>query len=642
MPHVDLSKYKIRSKKNRLYNVANGVFTPHGEDYHRETGEIAQLYRDNGLTDSGIPWWAVALLPLEPGSEEYKCRRVHQQGRITPATGASPNATKFGAGIDYAELWRSIVQLSIDEYGDLTPFEAVKNDVDKCRYAALSCPRAFVQFIGLLDDDLEPWVLKSFHVQAIRAMRTKGLACVLLPFSHGKSALSSIVVPLMDWAENPESTQIRIYHSGSHTKYWTRKLMAEVEGNVHLHNLFPWIDRPRRGDPCEGIWSTEGFSIKGKVVVDPSFRPLTAGSSIVGVRADRVGADDWVNEFNSSSVTVQDKFYNYFKTGVLTMRRKRVDWSSRFATLWGNAYLIGTLFDRRDVNYRIHDEWTKLNEKGDKSYYTMRKSIYPHRNSRDTGEVIWPEKRPPDYVKQLEIDLGRRAFRMRCENRTTDTDETVFTERMLEDAKRDDLAYGELPSTGEYRFLLAYDPGTGQKSSRFQKYPAAVLMGQDITTQELHFIRFERWPIPAPRQIDRLIDWGRRYAVTICVESNATQASYQDWIRERAPDVRVITHYTSNVKHDAGAGVESLLPLFEAGKVRIHTGGVDEVVLREFVQEFIEWPQGRYSDMLMAAWIGRYKLRELLRSVAIGQRSVTPMYVRERGIRQRISLAKYK
>ena len=618
-------------------------------DWKGERHDIARLYAERGLTDGGIPWWAVGLLPLKPGTDEYRCRRVHQMGRTTPpvANAGRVRSSEWGTGTDFVDLWADIVTLAVDEWGGATPQDAVGEDVEACRRAALTDARSFVAFVNLLDDDLLPWVLKGFHVRAVRAMRGKPLSCVLLPFMHGKSALSSMVVPLMDWAENPESTQIRIYLSGNHTKMWTRKLMSVVEGNQALHSIFPWIDRPRKGDPCADIWSTEAFSIRGKKVVDSSFRPLTAGSSIVGVRADRVGADDWVTEMNSTSSTVQDKLYNYLKTGMLTMRRKRVDWSSGYETKWGTAYLIGTIFDRRDVNSRIFKEWTESRIKGDRSYYTMRFSVYPNRDSRARGEVLWPEYRPFDYVKQLEIDLGRRAFRMRCENKPVDSEEMVFTNQIMQDAQREDLAYGELPDRkhGErpLRYLIAFDPATGTKSGgRYQKFPAAVLMGQNPDTEELHFIRYERWSIPQPKQIVRLVEWARRYECSVCVESNSIQASYQDWLREKGPDVRVFTHYTSNIKHDAGAGVESLLPLFEAGKVRIHTGGVDPVILREFVTEFLEWPQGRYSDLVMASWIGRYNLRTILRNIPNNVSRNVPGYIPSRGHRQMVDLSRYR
>jgi hypothetical protein len=639
---VDLSIYRTRKKPGRPVSYLGPV------DWQKEVNDLYAIYAENDLTDAKIPWWAVSLLPLKPGSEEYHCRRAHQLGRTTPTVrnAGRTRAKNWGEGEDFVHLWKEIVGLARSEWEGATPRDAIREDRKACQRAALSDPRAFTQFTGLLDDDLQPWILKGFHVKAVIAMRCKALACILLPFAHGKSALSSIVVPLMDWADNPESTQIRIYHSGNFTKIWTRKLMDIVENNEQLHSIFPWIRKPERGDPCSDIWSTDGFSIGGKRVVDPSFRPLTAGSSIVGVRADRVGADDWVNEFNSTSQVTQEKFYNYLKTGVLTMRRHREHWNSPWMVKWGTVFIIGTVFDRRDVNYRIWKEWNDLNLKGKKQYYTMKFGVYPYQNSREKGEVIWPEYRPIEYIRELEISLGRRAFRMRCENKPVDTDETVFTEKMLDEANRSDLVYGELPQRAPgdqpLRYLIAYDPATGTKRNRNQAYPAAVLMGQSPTTEELHFIRYERWAIPQPRQVDRLIDWARRYSCSVCVESNNIQASYRDWISERAPDVRVTTHYTSDIKHDPGAGVESLLPLFENGKVRIHTGGVDPVILREFREEFLEWPQGRYSDMLMAAWIGRYQLRLILRNSYHNITNVVPEFVTQRGNRRFVDLSKYR
>lgn len=603
--------------------------------------EPLALLRERGLDDASVPWWALALLDLEKGSDYELLRRDRHEGRARWWLGHLGDAEQPDR--DRLLLWHDLVDLARRSFAGLTPRRAIEEmGSAACRHAACTSIRALCQFIDLQDDDLEPWTPKDFHVRAVRHMRTASAAVILLPYAHGKSATSSILVPLADWVENPESTQIRVYRSRDYTEHWTMKLMAIVEFNTSLHALTDGkVARPHPDDKTKKWTVRDGFAIAGKTVVDSSFRALTIGGGITGKRADRLGVDDLVDDRNMVSPTMQ-KYYNLLHSGVFTAERVRTGkaWTDTYGTRWGNSYLIGTIFDKRDVNYRLFQEFREYERRGDKSYRTVRESIYPHRHARETGDTLWPEKVPIAKALELEVKLKQRGFRLRCMNLPAEDGTEVFPSHWVERAVHEELRYGQRPPEGCHLYI-GYDPALG-KRTKGTKFPAAVVLGYNPDLDLWYFVRYERWAIPAPEQVRRLIAWATELHCPVVVEGNNIQESYEDWIHELSSSVQVITRPTGSAKHDIDDGVESFRPLFQDDRIRIHAGGVPHEMLAEFKEEWLSWPTGLYKDMVMAAWFGLYQHKLRWRPQVHVAQAPAPAFVADRGYRQVVDLSKYR
>lgn len=564
-----------------------------------------------------IPWWAVWLLEFDTSTPHNMVRARMDYNRPL-SDGFHPNFPDITRReIDL--IWSDILRRAFLLAGKADPMEVARSEPELMRWVALKSQRAFCELTGLTGDDQEPLRLMGFHVRVIRMIRSQPLSIALLPAQHGKSHLVTMVIPLMDWAEQSESVSIRAYQTQKDFSVpMTRKLMELVENSQTIKVLFPWIRRPERGDPCEKMWSTNGFSIGGKKVVEYSFRPVTPGASTVGIRGDRIIADDWVTEKNCVTPQIQDRFYNYFHSGVMTMRRK-TEWRSKFHTLWGTASAVGTIYDRQDYLARLSKEWKLKIKEGDPTRRVLRFSVYPHLHSRTRGEVLWPLKRSLDWVSNEEAELGRRGFRMRYLNLPMEDDEVVFREQTVKDACSQEWAFGEAPPGG--RVIIGYDPAAGAKKrgiSPGAKFPACVVLAfrRDPLREErtyCHIVEWHRWSVPQPEQVRRLVEISRRYQSAVVVEDNSTQRSYAEWIAEIAPDVRVISHATGAVKHDVHDGVESFQPLFDNGLMVIHCRGAALNDVKALSDEWMEWPQGRYTDLVMACWMARYQFKLLER-----------------------------
>lgn len=537
---------------------------------------------DLKLDEASVPWWALSVLPYRPGSDQYRVRRLAQNGELR----------KLDGGGALTRLWAEVVG-EARQLAEEGMEEWLSRDVEACRWGALESARAFVEFTGLLDDTLKQPMLKDFHVRTARLMRTSRYVELLLPFSHGKSWLSSILVPLMDFAEEPEFTQARIYFNKDYAKFWIRKLMHAVEHTEQLHRIFPWVSRPGRGNPVAQIWSTDGFCIAGKKAMDPSFESFGVGQA-TGRRFWRVGCDDWVVSDTAASVKVNARQWDYFHTGPMSMT-KPIPWRSHHSTRAPSTFVVGTLFDKRDFNHQLMQEWREL------GYSVVRQDIY---TDRSKTEVIWPEERPLEWVEAQKVSMGDRSFMLRCRNIVVDDTEVRFPHKAVDVACRTDLDWGD---TRGLPCLVSFDPASG-KRTRYAKYPAAVLCAYDDRLDEIHVVKYERWNLAMPRQIDNLADWSRAYACPVAVEDASQQIAYAQWMNSQYPEVRIFSHTTDRWnKRDWAQGVESLIPYFEQERIFIHAGGAPGQWLRSIREELMDYPQGQYTDLLMALWINKFQ-----------------------------------
>jgi hypothetical protein len=591
-----------------------------------------------------VPWWAVWLLEMEKGTPEWYVRRSLDLG--STVWYVQNDLTNKGFDKPVNAVWDDIVHRALQLAKRFDPLDVARQEPQVCRLAALKSQRAFCEFTDLRDDEGLVIKLMGFHCRVIRTLRQNALVIALLPAFHGKSALSTIVIPLVDWAEQPESVQIRAYQTQKDFSVpMTRKLMELVENNQAIKVLFPAIRRPERGDPCEKMWSTNGFSIGGKKVVEYSFRAVTPGASTVGIRGDRIIADDWVTEKNCSTPQVQDRYFNWFHSGIMTMRR-RTEWRSIYKTMWGTAGAVGTIYDRQDYLARLSKDWKLKIKDGDKTRKVLRFSVYPHRHSREQGEVLWPNKRPLTWVSEQENELGRRGFRMRYLNLPMEDEEVVFREQSVRDACSDEWEFAKEPP--DSRVIIGYDPAKGgNRRSYHAKFPACVVLAfrkDPINEQRVycHIVEWHRWNVSQPEQVRRLVEISRRYSSSVVVEDNATQKSYSEWIAEIAPDVRCINHTTGNVKHDVNDGVESFQPLFDNGLMVIHTRGAATSDVKALTEEWMEWPQGRYTDLVMACWMARYQYKKLTAGSRIVAAPVAAKFIQRIPGRYTVDLSAYR
>lgn len=572
-----------------------------------------------------LPWWAIELLDLKPGSWDSRARAILRYSR--PRFPALWN--EFARLVERAET--TVMRKSIEEWRDLAYNDQDGPIAHLVRDAALYNPRAFVALCDLRDEEDTPIVLEDFHLTMLHAMRCTTRPAMIQAFwGGGKSWNSSTIVPLMDWAEWPTATEGRIYLDEGTIKKWTGRLMQIVEENDNLHKLFPWVSKPKTGDPRAKIWGFEGFCIAGNPIRQRSWEARTIGSQPTGFRYMRAGFDDVVSDKEATTASIQDRNLDYIKRVGLTMRKIVKRPRSKYGTIFPSIYTVGTPYDRGDVNVRLEDEYQQ------KGYKVVRVPIFiddnpmrPRWAARDTARSI-------EYMKE---EMGPRAFNMRCRLKVGGTEHSMFPEHevdwAIKDGRSDPERFAWCVVPANTKLIVGFDPASGRRPSHHgARYPAYVVYGvRDQTVwQPRHpsvaLRDFDPAPLAAPPQPElyhHVVQWGRlegvgfhsqcqkmvelarAYNCPIAFEDNTLQMQYGEEIARIATDVKAISHTTGLNKRDPVQGVEQFEPILHNRRLIIHGEGAPPDQLKALRDELIGWPTHAFSDLVMALWIARYQ-----------------------------------
>lgn len=507
------------------------------------------------LSQGGVNWWALSLLDLKPDSIQYQVRQFIEDGFPERVTSKERRLKVWEQlrqqAADFAE------QKSLEQWREEAAADPDGPIAKQLRHAALRSPRAFVKICHINHRGIV-WELDNFQVKAVNAMRREKTAAIFLPLEHGKSAIGSILVPLMDWGEWVDSTQCRVYWNQSNSLKWVGLLQSHVEYSLETHQVFPWIRRPD-GEDRARYWAQDRFSIGGRSNNLPSFEALTAKQNSVGNRYSRTICDDWVNPDNSGSILTQNKLENYLLAGPMTFREfTEAERVSEYGTRWGTMSYCGTFFDKRDVGYRFHG-WCVEN-----GYTAIKFDVYPL-GAGFPDVLLWIREGGPEHIEDLRKSL-RKMFNKRMRNIIIDEGRETFNPDDVEDACRASLNAGD-----QYRFgqiprgataMIGFDPAAGSRGKNAAN-PAISLYGEvyDVDDHGMetgqitaHFIAWEQLHgYDFTKQCNTIVEWARRYLVPVVIEKNTLQAAYKNHIKTLAPDVRVYDHQTGCVDTDTKA-----------------------------------------------------------------------------------------
>lgn len=430
---------------------------------------------------------------------------------------------------------------------DVFPFR-MERKLRKCKVSPLKHKRRGIVSV----EEIEPTPGRCIQVGRQDGMYLVGKT--MIP-THN-SALSSLLVPLMDWAEWSESSSCRVYWNQSNLTRWISLLMEYVEYSDEIHQVFPWIRRPTTDDRARH-WSTEGFSIGGRQSADRSFEVLTARGHSTGNRYSRTGCDDWANSGNASSITVQDGLEEYLLSGPMTFGAYTPR-ESLYGTKWGTMFYLGTFFDRRDVGYRFY-HWCIAN-----GYQALKYDVYPL-GALNPDQVLWQKGRPPEYIEKKKLQL-RKMFNKRMRNIVIDEGTDTFLEEDVQAACQvslkagDQFRFGQVPAGAHA--MIGFDPAAGSLKARaadpaicvYAQVHDADDAGMETGSFTAHFVEWERLTgYDFTKQCQTIVNWAQRLLLPVVIEKNTLQSAYKEYITKLAPDVKVYDHQTGCVDEDTMA-----------------------------------------------------------------------------------------
>ena len=460
-------------------------------------------------------------------------------------------------------------------------------------------------------DDGERFAFKDFHVEMMRAMSDEQIERMILlePASFGKTTtLKHYVI----WLCSRDPNVQIIYASKNADDAVARvgSVKAEMEGNDALISDFgPFVGRVWRDDAIEVARRT----IRSK---DPTVVAIGSTSSIYGKRATHFIGDDIVTEANSGPQVepkTRERLMRDFHAGV-----QKVGYVGKKL----HIRLVNTVVDQRDLIHQLGDinqhgqnetKWTSS-----KRYHVIRRPAL----DETTMTSLWPEKRSVESLLEEKAE-DLMAFLRRMQNLCMDPLTMPFQRVWFDGDPADPIG---MPGCLDYsRCLLdeprieggaitrtgGFDPNPG--TSENSKYSAYAEVAFDRRANEprtywvTDLVRFRaQIEDQAKFCADRAA--GRGLALLNIEDNAANQWLLQvNTLKTAALSYQIKghnTHVGKGGKYDAEVGIPALAGRLRAGRIRFpyHCATCRERT-ETIIGEFLSYPQGATSDMVMALWM---------------------------------------
>jgi hypothetical protein len=440
----------------------------------------------------------------------------------------------------------------------------------------------------------------EFHKEIAEAIDSDARRILInLPPYHSKSTLVTVKHTVYDIAKNPNSRTIIVSKSGPFAKSFlhaikswlsVEELYQNTQGNL-IKDFGPFM-------PENEGWSqyeiyVQNRHMAGGVEKDPTVLSMGYGGQIYGRRADKIKFDDIATLENQRNPERVAQMIEWLNKEALSRIGKS-----------GQAVWAGTRVAPGDI-YSV-----LMNRPG---YKVIR---YPALIDDEHEQVLWPEHFPYEQVLVHRSEMSPADFQLVYQNVDVPGLNASFTQEILDEAKDTDRQFGHY-ETG-WRLIAGLDPAGGTKGSG---YTALVLLAIDLNTGKRFVVdAVAEKAMKAPRLKQLMFEWTDRYPIYEWrVESNGLQSQLVQYNEEiiqhlAKRGVRVIPHQTHSNKWDPEFGVESIAPLFYADLVSIPWAGVQSAQkFQRLIEEFVAFPMGITSDLVMAFWFADLGARDLLR-----------------------------
>jgi len=447
--------------------------------------------------------------------------------------------------------------------------------------------------------------MPDFHREIIDAIESNERRIVVnLPPYHSKSTLVTVWHTVYEICRNPNSRTIIVSKSAPFAK----SFLHAIKDILSVPELYQDSQRNLIEDwgpfmPESGGWSEYEIYVQNRTGAekDPTVLSMGYGGQIYGRRADTIKFDDIATLENQRNPERVAQMIEWLNKEALSRIGKS-----------GQAIWVGTRVAPGDI-------YSVLTQRP--GYKVIR---YSALLDEATQQVLWPEHFPYEQVLTHRSEMSAADFQLVYQNVSVPGLHASFTQEMMDEAKDTSRVIGHyLPG---WRLIAGLDPAGGNKDSGAT---AMVLLAVDLDTG-MRFVvdAVSEKGMKAPRMRDLMLEWTDRYPIYEWrVESNGVQSQLiqynEEIIRALAlKGVRVNPHYTTGKnKWDPEFGVESMAPLFSANLVSIPWGNAQAAQrFQPMIEEFVAFPMGITSDLVMAFWFAELGIRDVL------QRAHMPLF----------------
>lgn len=414
----------------------------------------------------------------------------------------------------------------------------------------------------------------------------------LLIWSHteaGKSSQIAIGRVLWCLGKNPSLRVVILSNTlrGQATKV-VRTLKRYIESSDELHEVFPELVP---GEP----WTDDAITVKRSIIAkDPSVQATGVHGNILGSRIDLLIIDDILDFENTLNERALKDTIDWYQSTVVGRMTKDA-----------RAICIGNAWHPKDL---LH--WLAKNG-WDGYRYPV---IDDDKDSPTYGKSRWPEQWTLERIAKKRTELGplEYARNMLCVPRD-DTTARFKMEWISKSLARGDglpLIYRLRTVPAGCRVVTGVDLAVSKKSAADNTAFVTVL---EFENQDRRLLEVKADKMSGPEIVKYIVELYQRYHSIFWVESNGAQEYIAQFVTA-SHAIPVKSFQTGVNKHDPAFGVESLATEFDNGKWIVpNVGGQCHPEIEALIADMLYYdPRSHTGDRLMALWIAREGLRDIL------------------------------
>lgn len=472
----------------------------------------------------------------------------------------------------------------------------------------------FVQYY-LRTNEGKEFEFADFHVEWMDLLQGDDERVMILgPAAHGKTQTVAINYPLWLMCCFPG---VRIKMGCKNTDDAVTRLIAiksEMETNERLINDF--------GEFKSEHWREKELFTQQRLRSDirdkePSIRVFGSETSIYGARATHLILDDFVTEVNSGRQvkdTTRTKLATNYNSGV----RKLGYPNQKLWIRW-----VNTMVDQRDllheiaaINGRVPDD-DRVTWKSTKGYRVWRRPALDEK----AETVLWPAAHSVESLQAEKAEIGVIDFGKRMQNRVMDPSMMDFQRDWFYGNPNADpplpgcldlqRTLNQMPvyANGNWAKVGGYDPNPGvSESSKFCGYAELAFNPRGSDPREYVITDIWRDRLRLPEQEAFCVERATIRGLSLLhIEDNAAN----QWLLQLPRLVNAVASghriegFNTNEKnkYDPETGVPAMAGIIKAGLLRFPYGDSYSRQMSDLlINEFLSYPQGVTSDILMSVW----------------------------------------
>ena len=380
---------------------------------------------------------------------------------------------------------------------------------------------------------------------------------VNMPPRHTKSEFASYLFPAWMVGKNPKLKVIQTTHTGELAVRFGRKMKNLVDTS-EFAQVFEDC-KIAADSKAAGRWETN----KGG-----EYYAAGIGGAITGRGADLLIIDDPHSEQDALSETAMDSAYEWYTSGP----RQRLQPG-------GAIVIVMTRWSTKDLTGKLLNAQTE--PKADKWEVIEFPAIMP------SNTPVWPNYWKLEELEGVKASLSEGKWQAQWQQNPTSEEGSIIKREWWQEWKEK-----EIPDL--IHIIQSYDTAFSKKETA--DFSAITTWGVFYPPNKgphliLVDVRKGRWDFPELKKI-ALEEYKYWEPETVIIEAKATGTPLTHELRQIGVPVVNFTPSKGNDKH---VRVNSVAPLFEAGKIYYPA---DKRWAEEVIEECAAFPYGEYDDLV--------------------------------------------